>query len=158
MWSVHASKHTSIHTHAHNEVTLVWGSLRLAPIILVCHHVCVCVKAREGEEREGEREGESERGRDKREGDILVHGIQYRCMCTYQDNVHVMYISHGLDTNAMLLPGQVPGYKDSDVKLLPSSTMKHAIWELFYHAAAASSMWAVVYSTFTDFGASSCPT
>ena len=32
MWSVHASKHTSIHTHARNEVTLVWGSLRLAPI------------------------------------------------------------------------------------------------------------------------------
>jgi len=32
MWSVHASKHTSIHTHAHNEVMLVWGSLRLAPI------------------------------------------------------------------------------------------------------------------------------
>ena len=31
MWSVHASKHTSIHTHARNEVTLVWGSLRLAP-------------------------------------------------------------------------------------------------------------------------------
>jgi len=32
MWSVHASKHTSIHTHACNQVTLVWGSLRLAPI------------------------------------------------------------------------------------------------------------------------------
>ena len=31
MWSVHASKHTSIHTDARNEVTLVWGSLRLAP-------------------------------------------------------------------------------------------------------------------------------
>ena len=27
------SKHTYIHTHVHNEVTLVWGSLRLAPII-----------------------------------------------------------------------------------------------------------------------------
>jgi len=38
MWSVHASKHTSIHTHARNEVTLVWGSLRLAPIssFLLC--------------------------------------------------------------------------------------------------------------------------
>ena len=35
MWSVHASKHTSIQaytrTRARNEVTLVWGSLRLAP-------------------------------------------------------------------------------------------------------------------------------
>ena len=27
------SKHTYIHTHVHNEVTLVWGSLRLTPII-----------------------------------------------------------------------------------------------------------------------------
>jgi len=26
------SKHTYIHTHVRNEVTLVWGSLRLAPI------------------------------------------------------------------------------------------------------------------------------
>ena len=32
-WSVQASKHqTNIHTHGCNEVTLVWGSLRLAPI------------------------------------------------------------------------------------------------------------------------------
>ena len=33
--STQASKHTSIHTHACNEVTLVWGSLRLAPITVV---------------------------------------------------------------------------------------------------------------------------
>ena len=32
--SKQASKHTSIHTHVCNEVTLVWGSLRLAPIKL----------------------------------------------------------------------------------------------------------------------------
>ena len=40
------------------------------------------------------------------------------------------------DSNAMLLPGRVPGYKDSDVKLLPSSTTKHTIWELYIQAAA----------------------
>ena len=48
----------------------------------------------------------------------------------------------------MLLPGRVPGYKDSDVKLLPSSTTKHAIWELYLQAAATSLMRAVAYSTF----------
>ena len=32
-WSVQASKQANIHTHVCNEVTLVWGSLRLAPII-----------------------------------------------------------------------------------------------------------------------------
>ena len=31
-WSKQASKQASIHTHVCNEVTLVWGSLRLAPI------------------------------------------------------------------------------------------------------------------------------
>jgi len=29
---IHASKQTSIHTHGHNEVTVLWGSLRLSPI------------------------------------------------------------------------------------------------------------------------------
>ena len=50
----------------------------------------------------------------------------------------------------MLLPGRVPGYKNSDVKLLPSSTTKHAIWELYLQAAATSVMRAVAYSTFTQ--------
>ena len=50
----------------------------------------------------------------------------------------------------MLLPGRVPGYKDSDVKLLPSSTTKHAIWELYLQAASTSVMRAVAYSTFTQ--------
>jgi hypothetical protein len=49
----------------------------------------------------------------------------------------------------MLLPGRVPGYKDSDVKLLPSSTTKHIIWEQYIQAAATTSMRAVAYSTFT---------
>ena len=31
--SKQASKQANIHTHGCNEVTLVWGSLRLAPII-----------------------------------------------------------------------------------------------------------------------------
>ena len=64
-----------------------------------------------------------------------------------------MLIVYGIistDSNAMLLPGRVPGYKDSDVKLLPSSTTKHAIWELYLQAAATSLMRAVAYSTFTQ--------
>ena len=59
--------------------------------------------------------------------------------------------SHNLPvSNAMLLPGRVPGYKDSDVKLLPSSTTKHTIiWEQYIQAVATTLMRAVVYSTFT---------
>jgi len=33
-WSVQASKQANIHTHGCNEVMLVWGLLRLAPIML----------------------------------------------------------------------------------------------------------------------------
>ena len=54
------------------------------------------------------------------------------------------------DSNAMLLPGRVPGYKDSGVKLLSSSTTKRAIWELFLQAAATTLMRAVAYPTFTQ--------
>ena len=48
-------------------------------------------------------------------------------------------------TNVTLLPGKVPGYKNTDVKLLPSSTTKKSIQELYLHAAAASLMRAVGY-------------
>ena len=34
--SKQASKQANIHTHMHNAVTLVWGSLRLAPISKKC--------------------------------------------------------------------------------------------------------------------------
>ena len=29
-------RHTYVHTHVRNAVTLVWGSLRLAPIMCLC--------------------------------------------------------------------------------------------------------------------------
>ena len=62
------------------------------------------------------------------------------------DNSMIQFY-HSQDSNAMLLPGRVLGYKDSDVKLLPSSTTKHSICELYLQAAATSLMRAVAYST-----------
>ena len=49
----------------------------------------------------------------------------------------------------MALLGRVPGYKSSDVQLLPSSTSKHTVWELYQDAASIDSMRPVGYSTFT---------
>ena len=78
----------------------------------------------------------------------IVHNsalLLYTIMC------HSMVLCQNLpDSNAMLLPGRVPGYKDSGVKLLPSSTTKHTLWELYLQAAASSSMRAVAYPTFTQ--------
>jgi len=42
-WSVQASMQASIDTHVCNEVTLVWGSLRLTPIkgVFLSNTVCL---------------------------------------------------------------------------------------------------------------------
>ena len=49
----------------------------------------------------------------------------------------------------MLLPGRIPGYKSMDVKLLPSSAMKHGLWDLYIESAVTGMLLAVAYSTFT---------
>ena len=50
----------------------------------------------------------------------------------------------------MVLPGRVPGYKSSDIQLLPSSTTKHQVWELYQQAASVEYMRPVSYSSFTS--------
>ena len=53
------------------------------------------------------------------------------------------------EENAILLPGRIPGYKRDDVQLLPSSTTKHNIWELYHRTALESEgACAVCYSLF----------
>ena len=49
----------------------------------------------------------------------------------------------------MSLLGRLPGYNNSDVKLLSSSTTKNGIWEL-YIQSASSGLLSVAYSTFTQ--------
>ena len=57
---------------------------------------------------------------------------------------------HVTEANVMILPGRVPGYKSSDIQLLPSSTTKRQVWELYQQAASVESMCPVSYSTFTS--------
>ena len=53
------------------------------------------------------------------------------------------------EVHALLLPGRVPGYSRSDIKLLPSSTSKRKIWKLYREAAQqSSSIHQVSYSMF----------
>ena len=63
--------------------------------------------------------------------------------------MHVLPVNI-IEANAMVLPGRVPGYKRSDIQLLPSSTTKHVVWELYQQAAAAGSTRPVCYSMFTS--------
>ena len=48
-----------------------------------------------------------------------------------------------------LLPGRIPGYRRSDMKLLPSSASKRGIWRVYQSAAESrESVHKVTYSTF----------
>ena len=91
--------------------------------VCVCVCMCVCVCACVKRER-------------KRRGSERVHIYEtftstnmyvYIVHCTQQ----CITFTHNLpDSNAMLLSGRVPGYKESDVKLLASSIIKHTTLSL----------------------------
>ena len=61
----------------------------------------------------------------------------------------VKYILQYAEDHAILLPGRIPGYKRDDLQLLPSSTTKRQVWNVYHQIASTSSeMKAVCYSLF----------
>lgn len=62
------------------------------------------------------------------------------------------YVVHFLISYAeqnALLPGRIPGYSRSDIKLLPSSVSKRGIWKVYHTAAEEdANAHAVAYTTF----------
>lgn len=69
----------------------------------------------------------------------------------------VRFLLNYAEQNALLLPGRVPGYSRSDLKLLPSSVSKRQIWKVYEEAAMSDSMRSVGYSTFTSLWRSLLP-
>lgn len=61
----------------------------------------------------------------------------------------VRFLFNYTEQNGLLLPGRVPGYSRTDIKLLPSSVSKRGIWRV-YHAAAEEddTIHTVAYTTF----------
>ena len=61
----------------------------------------------------------------------------------------VRFLLNYTEQNGLLLPGRVPGYSRTDIKLLPSSVSKRGIWRV-YHVAAEEdeTVHTVAYSTF----------
>ena len=43
---------------------------------------------------------------------------------------------HITEVNVMILPDHVPGYKSSDIQLLPSSATKCQVWEPYQQATS----------------------
>ena len=61
----------------------------------------------------------------------------------------VRFVLRYAEDNAILLPGRIPGYKRDDLQLLPSSTTKRGVWELYHQAVSADDdVKAIGYSLF----------
>lgn len=60
----------------------------------------------------------------------------------------VKFIDNFAATNAMILPGRVPAFKDPDLKLLPSCMPKSTIHRKFLESAKESSVRLISYRTF----------
>ena len=58
------------------------------------------------------------------------------------------FVTHYTDTNAILLPGWIPGYKRDDIQLLPSTTTKKAVWRMYQETCTSLSVRPAGYSTF----------
>ena len=68
----------------------------------------------------------------------LMHGNTRRVPAntiSFADTQQVVhYISTYAEAHAILLPGRIPGYKRSDLQLLPSDTTKRNVWLLYSHS------------------------
>ena len=62
-----------------------------------------------------------------------------------------------VEDHGILLPGRVPGYKATDLKLLPSSTTKRAVWYQYTAASDLANIRSAKYSTFTETWRMCCP-
>jgi hypothetical protein len=56
------------------------------------------------------------------------------------------------ESNAILLPGCIPGYKRDDIPLLPSSTAKKAVWLLYEESTVSNNVRLVAYTLSAMFG------
>jgi len=63
-----------------------------------------------------------------------------------QDVIH--FLLNYCEKHALLLPGRVPGYSRTDIKLLPSSTSKRRIWNIYKETAEQAESRVIAYSTF----------
>ena len=70
----------------------------------------------------------------------------------------VRFLLNYTEENGLLLPGRVPGYRRTDIKLLPSSLSKRRIWQVYHTAAEEDNhIQSVAYSTFCKFWATLVP-
>ena len=81
-----------------------------------------------------------------------VHGNTRRLpvlALTFDDVSRIVsFIRNYAEDHAVLLPGRIPGYKRSDLQLLPCCTTRSLVWRQYSSACELSHNRAVAYSTF----------
>ena len=60
----------------------------------------------------------------------------------------VCFLKNYSEENAILLPGRIPGYKRTDLQLLPTNTTKKEIWKCYIKACASLTFRAASYQSF----------
>ena len=60
----------------------------------------------------------------------------------------ISFVMQYVESNSILLPGRIPGYKRDDIKLLPSSCTKRSVWNLYQESAHSLSLRSIAYTTF----------
>ena len=62
----------------------------------------------------------------------------------------VSFLDNYAEEHAVAFPGRVPGFKRTDVRLLPSSNTKASIHRVYEQAAASAGVTAVLYPKFVE--------
>ena len=90
-----------------------------------------------------------------------VHGNARRLPSdsfTYESIKYVVsFIENYAEDHTILLPGRIPGYKRSDLQLLPCSTTKRSVWNIYCSATTTVSIHCVTYTTFSRIWRSLLP-
>ena len=78
-----------------------------------------------------------------------VHGNARRLPSNSLTYESIKHIENYTEDHAILLPGRIPGYKRSDLQLLPCSTTKRSVWNIYCSATRTVSCHCVAYTTFS---------
>ena len=71
------------------------------------------------------------------------HTLSYECQ-----KAVVTFLLNYAAQHSLVLPGRVPGFSKTDIRLLPSSTSKRGIWKLYTSSMESVQDQAVAYATF----------
>ncbi len=63
----------------------------------------------------------------------------------------VFFMQNYAEENAILLPGRIPGYKRTDLQLLPTNTTKRQVWECYVQSCATLTLRMAGYTRFCFF-------